>query len=180
MSKTLNLNSIRVIDLDELESKSDRSKEIEAENQLKDDESNFKIKMAKLAKETTDLNEQLFVVTSRNTKLLNEVAELTDTKLNITRELNQPQSVAHTSKLDNFREAEETKRIAAYIKFQANELDSLRTELNMLKRKVAPPLIALSQTMPPISQHNPPVVNLPYPATNNIELVLPPIPNLKH
>ena len=174
------LKCIRVIDLDELEAKSDRSKEIEAENQLKDDETNFKIKMAKLAKETHDLNEQLFVVTSQNTKLLNEVAELTDMKLNITRELNQPQSVAHTSKLDNFREVEETKRIAAYIKFQANELDSLRTELNMLKRKEAPPLIALSQTMPPISQQNPPVANLPYPATNNIELVLPPIPNLKH
>ena len=171
----------RAIDLDELEAKSDRSKEIEAENLVKEDEQQFKLKMAKLMRESGELHEQLYAMTSRNTRLLSEVAELTEVKLSVTRELNQPQSVAHTSKLDSFREAEETKRIAAYIKFQANELESLRTELNMLKRKEAPPLVALSQTMPAASRQG--SMSLPYPApnqSNSEKLVLPPIPNLKH
>lgn len=70
--------------------------------------------------------------------------------------------VTHSSKLDNFREIEEQKRIAAYIKFQATELESLRTELNMLKRKEAPPVTMQSPPAPPRN-----------------DLVLPPIPNLK-
>ena len=167
--------------MDELEAKSDRSKETEAENQLKDEEQSYKVKMARLLKETNDLNEQLFAVTNRNTELLSEVANLTELKLAVTRELNQPQTVAHSSKLDNFREVEETKRIAAYIKFQANELDSLRTELNMLKRKEAPPLIALSQTMPPIiGTNNNNTIQQQQQLIQPDGLVLPPIPNLKH
>jgi hypothetical protein len=52
----------RVIDLDELEARSDRSKETEAENQLKDDEQIFKIKAARLNKESAALQEKLFEV----------------------------------------------------------------------------------------------------------------------
>ena len=97
--------------------------------------------------------------------MLNEVAELTDTQSKISKELNAPgQVVTHTSKLDNFREIEEQKRIAAYIKFQATELESLRAELNMLKRKEAPPATVMSPPPPPRASQ---------------ELVLPPIPTAK-
>jgi hypothetical protein len=97
--------------------------------------------------------------------LLNEVAELTSTQARISKELNAPgQTVTHSSKQDNFREIEEQKRIAAYIKFQATELESLRAELNMLKRKEAPPV-----TMMP----SPPAQR------TTQDLVLPPIPSAK-
>jgi hypothetical protein len=104
-------------------------------------------------------------VTRRNTKLLNEVAELSEAQQKISKELNAPgQVVSHSSKLDNFREVEEQKRIAAYIKFQATELESLRTELNMLKRKEAPPVVMPSP---------------PAPTRGPNDLVLPPIPGAK-
>lgn len=100
-------------------------------------------------------------MTQRNTKLLNEVAELTSTKAQISKELNAPgQTVTHSSKLDNFREAEEQKRIAAYVKFQATELESLRAELNMLKRKEAP-AIAAQPPMPPYQPGPPQGQKLP-------------------
>ncbi len=87
----------------------------------------------------------------------------------ISKELNAPgQVVTHSSKMDNFREIEEQKRIAAYIKFQATELEALRTELNMLKRKEASPAVMLSQTVP-----------LPPRERGPNDLVLPPIPNNK-
>ena len=49
----------RMIDLDELEAKSDRSKELEAENALKEDEAAFKIKAAKYLKECGVMQEKL-------------------------------------------------------------------------------------------------------------------------
>lgn len=51
-----------VIDLDELEAISDRSKETDAENQLKEGEQVFKSQMMKLLKESAKLQEQLFSV----------------------------------------------------------------------------------------------------------------------
>ncbi len=118
-------------------------------------------------------------MTQRNTQLLNEVAELTEAQLQISRELNAPnQVVSSSSKLDNFKEAEEAKRIVAYVQFQAKELEALRTELNMLKRKEAPPLMSQTQNMVPV----PPASQEYFPAASSLknstthELVLPPIP----
>ena len=97
------------------------------------------------------------------------MAELSEAQQKISKELNAPgQVVTHSSKTDNFREIEEQKRIAAYIKFQATELESLRTELNMLKRKEAPPM-AVTMPSPP----NPSGSRAPG------YLILPPIPGAK-
>jgi len=138
------------IDLDELEATSDRSKEREAEALLVDDAEKFKMNSSKLARETTRIEEALMEVTRRNTQLLSEVAELKEMQSQTSKELNAPgQIVTHTSKLDNFREVEEQKRITAYIKFQATELDSLRAELNMLKRKEAPPMLGSAEVPQP-------------------------------
>lgn len=104
---------------------------------------------------------------------------MTESQLQISRELNAPgQVVSSTSKLDSFKEAEEAKRIAAYVQFQAKELEALRTELNMLKRKEAPPL--MSQTTNAIPA--PPAGSLRGSSTANRsshDLVLPPIPTSK-
>ncbi len=147
----------RVIDLDELEARSDRLRGDKDDGALREDEDGFKQRSSALSKETLALQEQLTQVTLRNTQLLNEVAELTETQLSISRELNAPgQVVSSASKLDNFKEAEESKRIVAYVQFQAKELESLRAELTMLKRKEAPPLMSQTHNMaiptPPYNQ----------------------------
>mmetsp|Transcript_17896 Transcript_17896/g.30098 ORF Transcript_17896/g.30098 Transcript_17896/m.30098 type:complete len:824 (+) Transcript_17896:3-2474(+) len=155
----------REIDLDELEASSDRSKERDAEGMLMDDAEKFRMKSNKVFKESARLEEELAAVTQRNTTLLNEVAQLTEMQSRISKELNAPgQVVTHTSKLDNFKESEEQKRIAAYIKFQATELDSLRAELNMLKRKEAPPTLGIQG--PPVPPRAGPDVILPPIAKN--------------
>jgi len=101
--------------------------------------------------------------------LLEEVAKLTELKMKIAHELNAPgQNIAPPKVADDMREMEERNRIKAYVNFQATELNSLRTELNMLKRKEAP---LLSATAP-----LPPIRNLT-PGTGDI--VLPPIPTNK-
>jgi hypothetical protein len=89
-------------------------------------------------------------VTKRNTSLLNQVALLTNTKMQVSMELNKPAPVVNQpTKLDAFRENEELNRIKAYVQFQAKELGALRTELNMLKRKEAPPLFSATMPAPP-------------------------------
>ena len=92
-------------------------------------------------------------VTKRNTALLTHVAGLTNTKMSVSKELNTPAPVVNQpSKLDAFRENEELNRIKAYVQFQGKELEALRTELNMLKRKEAPPLFSNTMPSPPPQQ----------------------------
>jgi hypothetical protein len=87
-------------------------------------------------------------LTKENTKLLQEVSRLTELKMKIAADLNAPNSsVALPSALQDTKEREEQNRIKAYVKFQATELESLRAELNMLKRKEAP---VFSYTAPPL------------------------------
>lgn len=60
-------------------------------------------------------------------------------KVTIANELNAPgQNVTPSAAVEDFREVEERKRIKTYTRFQATELEALRAELNMLKRKEAP------------------------------------------
>ncbi len=90
--------------------------------------------------------------------------------------------VSNTSKLDSFKEAEEAKRIAAYVQFQAKELEALRTELNMLKRKEAPPLMSQTQNMIPVPPAGGSSLRANSKTSNaktSHDLVLPPIPASK-
>jgi hypothetical protein len=120
--------------------------------------------------------------TNQNTKLLNEVAEIIEMKLEITRDLNASttKTLTLTNKTDSVQEVEETRRIKAYIKLQAKELDSLRTELNMLKRKEAPTVTI--PNIPSITPQTTASHNYEYSNNNNSKtpenvLKLPPIPN---
>lgn len=58
--------------------------------------------------------------------------------MTITRELNATDSSApQPSRVDEYREKEERTRVASYVQLQAREIESLRIELFMLKRKDA-------------------------------------------
>eukprot|EP00981_Chlorochromonas_danica_P000742 scaffold167_cov168-Ochromonas_danica.AAC.9 len=129
----------REIDLDELEARSDRTKELEMEQIVAEERAKFEKENARLMKDVLAAQEKLAQVTVENTKLLEEVSRLTELKMTIAQELNAPtQTVQPPSALDDYKDAEERKRIASYVKFQATELEALRLELNMLKRKEAP------------------------------------------
>jgi WD40 repeat protein len=129
----------REIDLDELESSSDRSKEREMEGQLAMEREKFEAEARVLLKEVNMSKEQYINITKDNTRQLHELARLMDLKVKIANELNAPgQNVTPSAAVEDFREVEERKRIKAYTRFQATELEALRAELNMLKRKEAP------------------------------------------
>ncbi len=177
----------REIDLDELEAYSDRTKEMEMESILETERERFEKESAKLTKQVNQAKERLMEVcylrvsftslnlpsydvqvTKENTKLLEEVAKLTDLKMKIAHELNAPgQNIAPPKAADDAREIEERNRIKAYVNFQATELNSLRTELNMLKRKEAP-ILSASAPLPPIRSQS-----------AGGDVTLPPIPTNK-
>ena len=128
----------------------------------------------KLSNVTDNISSQ---VTKENTKLLDEVARLTNLKISIAKDLNAPgQSLAAPTLLEDFREVEERKRIKAYTQFQATELESLRAELNMLKRKEAP---IFSYSSPPLPPHVLQSMTVPNPTRTRDDVVLPPIPSNK-
>lgn len=108
---------------------------------------------------------------------MDEVARLTNLKITIAKDLNAPgQSLAAPTLLEDFREVEERKRIKAYTQFQATELEALRAELNMLKRKEAP---IFSYSSPPIPPSVLQSMSAPGSVRPKDDLVLPPIPSSK-
>ena len=77
------------------------------------------------------------------------VGELTESKLEITRELNSSEvGAAQESQVDEYRDMEDRRRIATFVEIQARELDALRAELFMLKRKDASTIMMPSIPLP--------------------------------
>jgi len=99
--------------------------------------------------------------------MLNSVGTLTEEKLLLTRDLNSSDAgLSQEVEGDDSVEKEERTRIMTYIQLQAKEIESLRAEITMLKRKDAPPMIIPSLPLPPHSG-------------NNSGSFLPPIPSAK-
>ena len=108
---------------------------------------------------------------SKNTNLLHQAADLTETKLTISRDLNAPgNGVSSDTKLDKHRDREERNRVMAYVQLQAREIEALRSELTMLQRKEAPPMILPSMPPPSLAESS---------GTGTHESILPPIPGVK-
>lgn len=167
----------REIDLDELELYSDRTKEREVEASLDDGRLRFEKESNILVQKVNMAQERLMQVTKNSTKLLEEVAKLSEAKLRLTRELNQPgRTIAPTNTLDDIKALEEKNRIKNYVQFQATELQALRTELNMLKRKEAP---IFNYSSPPNPPQNLMSQTAPLPHRELENLTLPPIPTKK-
>jgi len=126
----------KMIDLDELEAGSDTTRIDEAEAQCAAVEKRFQSSSARLVKQKELLQDKLSEVTIANTALLARISELTESKLGLNRSLNHPgQAMSGDMKLAYMKEIEEKKSIKAYIQVQARELDALRQELAMLRRK---------------------------------------------
>ena len=103
----------------------------------------------------------------KNTEKFQIISELTEDKIKLTRDLNSADSgVSQDIQGDDSVEKEERSRILAYIQLQAKEIESLRSEIVMLKRKDAPPISI--PTLPP-----------PPDKSTASGSFLPPIPNAK-
>ena len=167
----------REIDLDDLEAGSNRSREDEAEHSLTEQEKAFSDIIRKLTKEGEALREKLAGIMVKNTDLLKKVGECTEEKLTITRDLNKPgNNVSTESKDEGRQEREERQKVIAYVQLQAREIEALRAELIMLKRKEAP---QLSQIVGQQSLAQPPGAPTSGIASQSktYEGQLPPIPN---
>ncbi len=110
----------------------------------------------------------------KNTELLKKVAELTEARLNLTRELNAPSGGGGNAQKASGMALDETSdkhELMSFSKMQLRELESLRNEITCLRRKDAP--LLMSSTMPA-----PPHGRLPQSATaaSKPNSSLPPIP----
>lgn len=131
----------REIDLDDLEAASNRSREKDAEKALETQERKNEDAVLRLVKDGEVLREELSRITLDNTELLSVVGDLTEHRLRITRDLNASgKQVSTESKDEGSREREERQKVIAYVQLQAREIEALRAELIMLKRKEAPQL----------------------------------------
>merc|ERR1711998_757501 len=99
------------IDIDDLESKSDKSTEEELNRQIEEIERNFRKEQAKLMKRKDKLTDKLVEVTKINTDLMKKLAELTNAKLEIGRELNHlPPVTTGDDKLVELQEQKEMRK----------------------------------------------------------------------
>ena len=126
----------RLIDLDVLEKGSDHTKLEEAEEAVSKVESEYQSTMRKLQEEYDTLNERLAKTTAANTQNLKQMGNLVSRKLTMTRELNLPKdSFAADPQLTDFKDSIERSKLSAFVKLQYREIDSLKSEITMLRRK---------------------------------------------
>ena len=166
------------IDIDEVEERADRTKEEEAEQLVHDAEEKYREEMYRLTKEMEHLQDRLAETTIQNTELLNVVADLTENRLNITRSLNAPQADAQVdTEQEDIRDAEERKRISSYVQLQSREIEALRYELIMLKRKEPPPMMPIAAPPNPASDSSVMTYSQSKLMSQNESAMFPPIPN---
>ena len=124
------LDKISVDNNDEAELKS-RSSAVEVQNE----------KMVhKINKKCTELKENLLKITEENTEVLNKIAELNGRQFFLEKELNGKSKGRGAMQVADDgptlrAETEERNRLVALVKLQAKEVDALKAEINLLRRK---------------------------------------------
>merc|ERR1711939_102109 len=155
----------RLIDLDALDQGVDRSHE-ELDQAVKKMETDTRKEVAKLQAELDSLRQIYADTTSSNTGLLREIEQLTDTKINVTKQLNAPsEAYSMDMRLDDFRSQEERRKLTSFVQLQSREIENLKTEIMSLRRKDT---TQFSMYLP-----------VPPESTTGGGVVLPPIPQSK-
>jgi WD40 repeat protein len=145
----------RLIDLDVLEKGSDHTKLEEAEEAVSKVESEYQATMRKLQDEYDTLNERLAKTTAANTKNLQQMGNLVGRKLTMTRELNLPKdSFAADPQLTDYKDSIERSKLSAFVKLQYREIDSLKSEITMLRRKETAQFAAFLPPAPAMSMQS--------------------------
>lgn len=97
--------------------------------------------LSKLNRRQSLLNDQLLQVTRQNTQYLAKIAVFSSSQyqlekeINLTKALSSGVSTGSDSVPMIRREVEERNRLVALVKLQAREIDALKVEINLLRRK---------------------------------------------
>ena len=105
-----------------------------AEQEMKNESELFSMEL-----KSKGLKESLLRATQQNTELLNEIAELSGRQFHLEKELNgnfSGVSVNDTGPTVR-SEVEERNRLVGLVKLQSKEIDALKAEINLLRRKVS-------------------------------------------
>jgi len=111
------------------------AKEAENTARLRSAEAEADRALALLVKQEQALKQDLIAVTQTNTQLLASVAELTSRQFFLEKELNGPGAQAPQDSGALKREIEERDKLVALVKLQAKEVEALKTEVALLRRK---------------------------------------------
>lgn len=105
-----------------------------AEQEMKNESELFSMEL-----KSKGLKESLLRATQQNTELLNEIAELSGRQFHLEKELNGNSSgVSVNDTGPTVRsEVEERNRLVGLVKLQSKEIDALKAEINLLRRKVS-------------------------------------------
>eukprot|EP00752_Nemacystus_decipiens_P009571 g8551.t1 len=156
----------QLIDLEMVDKVSSGMSQEEARRRVAAIEEKHATELARLEERNRELRSNLLESTYENTKRLREVADLSSRQFTLEKELNTSGgSAAVGSRGPTLRkEAEERDRLAALVKLQSRELDAIKAEINLLRRKGGH--IYAPVPLPPIHQHQQQQY-LPAPASDN-------------
>ncbi|CAB1112884.1 unnamed protein product [Ectocarpus sp. CCAP 1310/34] len=126
----------------------------EARRRVEAIEDQHAMELARLEERNRELRGRLLEGTYENTKLLRDVADLSSKQFTLEKELNTSGGgAALGSRGPTLRkEKEERDRLAALVKLQGRELDAIKAEINLLRRKGGH--IYAPVPLPPIQQHH--------------------------
>jgi len=127
----------QLIDLEKLDKHSASKGEEELQAKLNLMEKQYRKELGRVEKDQRDLKERLLSVTHENTTLLSQIAELGSKQFQLEKELNTTGGgVAVADKGPTIRkEIEERNRLVSLVKLQAKELEAIKAEINLLRRK---------------------------------------------
>lgn len=129
------------IDLEALENMSSNKHADELRAQLAQQEAKFAKELAEWEARVAEAGAELSKVTRANTSKLEKVAQLTKTQHKLEKDLNSTQSkmVADVG-VSKERLKQEREQLVSLVKLQAKEMEALKSEINMLRRKGGAPL----------------------------------------
>jgi len=128
----------QLIDLEKLDKHSASKGEEELQAKLNLMDKQYRKEIRKVEKDADQLKEKLLQVTSENTSLLTRIADLGAQQFQLEKELNAGGGggVAFADKGPTVRkEIEERNRLVSLVKLQAKELEAIKAEINLLRRK---------------------------------------------
>jgi len=127
-----------VIDLDDLENSTANSTVQKLQGRIKKQEASHATKLSKLKREVKAKETDLMKFTHANTKILNETSALTERMHRLEKNLNNKAGAGEpTSNNDPAakKDAEERRKLVHLVRLQAREVDALKAEIMMLRRK---------------------------------------------
>lgn len=141
----------RVVDLEYIDSMSDKTLEVEAEAKANTIEQEQKRIVAIKQVELRRAEDELEASTADNTMLLDALANILQKKVDVEGDLRRMGAkIGADAELVLRREEEDRQQLADFVTSQARELEALKSEIMMLRRKET---LLYAQPLPPVPHH---------------------------